>query len=175
MIMYDIAQLKKTARKQSRKKLLPLRDLIKGGNKKLPKTTAIFNMSSTYECSSLKLGMCQAVIKEKGKNKLVCYARKAEIQYPNVKPYRRRQEKFWKNTDATTWATQFLFLNALKRKPFDKVRFNEAGDFHTQECVDKVEEIAKILNKYGVKVYCYTARKDLDYSGVKHYVINAKH
>jgi hypothetical protein len=171
--MYDIKTLRKTARKQSKIGNLPLRDLIQAGNKKLPKTTAIFNMSSTYECSSLKLGMCQAVIKEKGKNKLVCYARKAERQYPNVLPYRRRQEKFWKDVDAVEFATQFLFMNALKHNPFDKIRFNEAGDFHDQACVAKVEEIAKILVKYGVKVYCYTARKDLDYSVVKSYVINA--
>jgi hypothetical protein len=171
--MFDIKTLAKTARRIKKKGPIALQSLIQAGNKKLPRSTAIFNMSSTYECSSLKLGYCQAVIKENGKNKLVCYARKAEKMYPQVLPYRRRQEKFWKETSAIEWATQFLFINALKRKPFEKIRFNEAGDFHDQSCVDKVEEIAKILAKYGVRVYCYTARKDLDYSNVKHFVINA--
>jgi hypothetical protein len=167
--MLDIKILKKPARKISKNNGLPLRNLIKGGNFKLPKTTAIFNMSSTFECASLAKGMCQAIVEKK----LVCYARKAEIQYPNVLPYRRRQEKFWKETDAIEFATQFLFINALKRKPFKIIRFNEAGDFHTQACVDKVEAIAKILAKYGVKTYLYTSRKDLDFSKVEHFVINA--
>jgi hypothetical protein len=55
------------------------------GNRKIPKSTAIFNMSSALNCPSKKLGLCKAA--SQGAK---CYARKAEILYPQVLPYRER-------------------------------------------------------------------------------------
>jgi hypothetical protein len=82
-------------------------------------------------------------------------------------PYRKRQEEFWKNTTAEEFVVQFLLLNSLKVKPFTALRLNEAGDFWTQECVDKAEQIARKLQNYNITVYCYTSRSDLDYSKVR--------
>jgi hypothetical protein len=157
------------------KEELPLKKLIRTGNSKLPRTTAIFNMSSATDCASLKLGKCKAVKlnPETGKMETVCYALKSEKGYrPSVLPFRRRQDSYWREITAERFAIQFIIINSLKKKKYDKIRLNEAGDFHDQACVDKAEAIAKILLKYGIQVYCYTSRDDLDYSKVKHLVIN---
>jgi hypothetical protein len=58
-------------------------------------------------------------------------------------------------------------INCLKLNPFNLLRFNESGDFGSQEEVDKAEKIARILKKYGIVCYCYTSRDDLDYHKVE--------
>jgi len=147
----------------------PLRDLMVAGNSKIPKTTAIFNMSSATDCPSLKLDICKACVL--GKN--FCYAMKSERSYrPNVLPYRRRQQDYWLNVSAEEFAFQFILVNSLKPKPFTKLRLNEAGDFHSQSCVNKADRIAKILSTYGIVTYCYTSRSDLNYTKVKHLTVN---
>jgi hypothetical protein len=151
----------------------PLKSLVQAGNLKIPKTTAIFNMSSAQDCASLALGLCKACELNELKELItVCYAMKAERQYPAVIPYRQRQERVWLEITAEEFVTCFLRINAVKRNKFTKLRVNEAGDFHTQECVSKLDQIAKILSKYGVVTYCYTARDDLDFSKVKSLVVN---
>ena len=150
------------------KKAIPLASLISCGNMKLPKSMAIFNMGTAGDCPSEKLGLCQAIMN----GKVVCYALKAERLYPGVEPYRKRQEKLWKSLSAMEFAIQFLAMNALRKNPLTVLRMNESGDFWSQECVDKAEKVADILGQFGIPVYVYTVRKDLDYSQVKHLVIN---
>jgi hypothetical protein len=105
----------------------PLNDLITSGNKKIPSTTAIFNMGSATDCPSRKLGFCQAINKN-GKN--ICYARKSEYEYhPTVLPYRRRQEKYWKSCTAEQFVIDFLTLNALKALPYTALRLREYGEY----------------------------------------------
>ncbi len=142
-----------------------LRDVLgEDGNLKIPKTTAVFNMSSAHDCPSRKLGKCKAVIDGKS----VCYARKSEYSNrPRVLPYRRKQEAYWKSVMPEEFCVEFLAICVTKDKPFTALRFNEAGDFHSQSCVDKVEKIARILKPYGIICYCYTSRDDLDYSHIK--------
>lgn len=141
----------------------PLYNVIsKNGNKKVPKSTAIFNMTTAHNCPSMKLGLCKAA--EQGAK---CYAKKAEYLYPMVLPYRKRQEKFWKKVSAKEFANQFMAINAVKHKKFNALRLNESGDFNSQECVDKAENIARILEKNGIITYLYTSRSDLDYRKVK--------
>ena len=147
--------------------MIELKKLFANGNTKLPKTTAIFNMASATDCPSLKLGLCSAVID----GKIVCYALRPEKFRPNVLPYRRKQEKVWKEISATDFVKQFLAVNSRKRKPFDAIRFNEAGDFHTQCCITKAEKIATLLKPYGIRCYAYTARKDLDFKCIDNLVV----
>ena len=147
----------------------PLNSLLSAGNMKVPSTTAIFNMSSATDCPSLKLGLCKAMVD----GKHVCYAKKSEVgSRPTVLPYRRKQEKFWLGVTAEDFVSQFLLINALKVKPFTALRLNEAGDFHSQECVDKAEKIATYLKRFGIKVYGYTSRDDLDFSKTKNLVVS---
>jgi hypothetical protein len=148
---------------------IPLQNVLgERGNRKIPSTTAIFNMSSANECMALKLGLCKA--HEAG---VECYAMKAENGiYPEVLPYREKQQKFWLSISAEEFAMQFLILNSVKTNPFDALRLNESGDFHSQKCLDKAEKIARILKRYGITVYCYTSRNDLDYHRVEALRVN---
>jgi hypothetical protein len=143
---------------------IPLhKHMISRGNRKIPSTTAIFNMGAATNCPSHKLGLCSA-----NKNGVKCYALKAEQngKWFTVLPFRMRQEKYWKEVTAEEFALQFITINSKKAKSFDALRMNEAGDFWSQECVNKAEKIARILKQYGIVTYCYTSRSDLDYSKV---------
>jgi len=147
-----------------------LSKLLSTGNHKLPRTTAIFNMASAHDCPSYKLGLCRAFTKD---GQHVCYAKKSETSArPYVQPYREKQMRFWHSCTAEEFASQFLLINALKELPWNALRLNESGDFWGQGCVDKADKIACILGRYGIKVYCYTSRSDLDYSNVRHLIIS---
>lgn len=117
------------------------------GNLKIGKDTLIINMGSATRCPSKSLGLCS----------VDCYAMKAERQYPAVLPYRDVQEQYWVNTDAFQIAEDITKFIGRKKVKF--VRFNEAGDLHTMECLDKLIQIAKILPE--LKFYTYTHRSDL--------------
>ena len=134
---------------------------IEFGNRKLPVTTAIFNICSATDCPSRKLGLCQVV--NAGHR---CYALRDEQFYTGPLGYRRRQEKLWDSLTAEEFATQFVAVIQARRTPTKALRLNEAGDFRSQADVDKASEIADRLKAHHVRVYCYTARRDLDYSGV---------
>ena len=139
--------------------------LFSFGNTKLPRTTAIFNMSSATDCRASRKGLCQL------KNINKCYARKAEIQYPPVLPFRRRQEEFWSKCTAHSFISKLL--ECSRTIPITHLRLNEAGDFKTQRCVGKAVKIAKILkDRYDITTYCYTARIDLDFTKRGPLVIN---
>ena len=156
------------------KKFCKLTSLLGSGNQKLPSTTAIYNMSSAHDCPSFKLGFCQAILKTGKKAGMhVCYAKHSETAMrPFVQPYREAQGKYWLEMTAEEFAWQFLMINSVKGKPYTALRFNEAGDFHSQECLNKAEKIARILGRFGIKVYCYTARQDLDFSKVRNLIIS---
>ena len=146
---------------------IPLKGLLSNGNIKLPSSTAIFNLTPAKLCPSLKLGLCKA--SEQGAK---CYAYKAEYFYPQVLPYRMKQMKFWKSTSAIEFAKQFMLVSSQKKQPYKLLRLNESGDFTSQKDVDKTEEIARILNLQGVKVYCYSSRSDLDFSNCKNLIVS---
>ena len=149
------------------KRGMPLGGLLSDGNIKLPKTTAVFNMSSATDCPSKRLGLCKACAQG-----VKCYALKAEFSYhPFSLPYRRKQEHFWKNISAKEFVSQFIFINSLKNNPYSLIRFNESGDFHNQSEVDKTEEIALHLRRFGIRCYCYTSRSDLDFSKCRHLIV----
>lgn len=129
--------------------------LFKFGNKKLPKTTAIFSITPALLCVADALGMC-ALSK-------VCYAKRAEIQYDDSFPYKLSQMDFWINGTADEFVEQFRIETQNRRTPTTHLRFDEAGDFIGAKCVTKLSEIAKKLP--DVKIYTYTARKDLKERG----------
>ena len=53
-------------------------------------------------------------------------------------------------------------------------RYNEAGDFHSQNCVEKLSEISKFMKeKFKIKTYGYTARSDLNFYNVYFKVKNS--
>jgi len=133
-----------------------LKDHLSYGNNKLPKSTAIFNLGSATECPSKALGLC-ALADE-------CYAMKAEKQYPACKPYRDRQLSYWNSVDADQFADEFLMAIKRKRTAITALRVNESGDFYSQADIEKLSAIADKLSVFGIKVYAYTARRDLNFN-----------
>ena len=141
-----------------------LKSLISYGNHKLPKSTAIYNMSPALDCEADRLGLCEHSEK--------CYAKKAERFRPKVLPYRRRQKRYWIKATAEDFIEDFRKAIKVKQHKITALRFGEAGDFITQECVDKAETIATALKKDKIVTYCYTARSDLDFSECENLVVN---
>ena len=137
------------------------------GNAKLPSTTMIFNMGSAKDCPSRKLGLCKVAG--------ICYARKAEIMYPNVLPSRDSQAIDWSNTAQVIYKRMKVILNR-KRNKINLFRFNESGDFYSQQCITKLNYIAeRLLAEFGITTYGYTARKDLDFSNASFLVKGSGH
>ncbi len=130
------------------------------GNQKIGKDTLIINITSATNCMSAKLGMCQLLNTNK------CYALKAERQYPSVLPYRQAQTIQWDRYNVQGLADRILKTACSSRRKIriKYLRFSEAGDFRKQADVDKMSALADYLAPHGIKVYGYTARKDLDYS-----------
>ncbi len=139
---------------------------ISNGNMKIGKDTLIINITSATDCPSKRLGLCRVYTK--------CYAMKAERLYPHCLPYRREQTYQWDNNSAAELA-DLIILEAYKHKhnKIKYLRFSEAGDFRNQEDVDKMSAVADILIKHDIRVYGYTARRDLDFSKIsRNMVVN---
>lgn len=128
-------------------------------NAKCGKNTLVLNMTTALKCPSRKLGLCALSD--------VCYAKQAELQYHHeVLPYRERQAQAWKSLDSKA-ITKQIVLNAIKRYVKIKyLRVSECGDFRSQMDVEKLSEIADRLKKYGILVYTYTKRRDLNFEKI---------
>lgn len=161
------------------------------GNFKLDTNTMIVNMGSAKNCSSRALGLCKLCKPQNAKltweeyrelptcDKDECYALAPELRYKGCLPYRDRQEVYWKSHSATEILNDFStllekrkFQGKLFKHTIKYFRFNEAGDFWSQDCINKLNVIAYYLKKfYGIITYGYTARKDLDFSGELHFIV----
>ena len=136
-----------------------LRQLTSRGNRKVGFDTLIFNMGPAYNCPSEKLGLCKVADK--------CYAKKAENQYWITAGHKRHeQEKYWLSVTAEQFVTELVDIVKKAHIPIKYLRFNESGDFHTQDCVDKLVKIAKLsaISLPKLVIYTYTARSDLDFT-----------
>jgi len=143
------------------------------GNAKLGSNTLIINMGTATDCPSAALGMCNAVA-----SGAKCYALKAEIQYKTgTTDYRHRQFNYWRKNTATIIANDLIAKigNRTGKAPIKYIRFNEAGDFWDQNDIKKLSIVAKKLKNFGIVVYGYTARKDLDFKDVHFLVKGSGH
>lgn len=136
------------------------------GNKKLPQNVLIANISSATNCPSRLLGLCKVSD--------ICYALHDEKRWPNCKNKNLTIENWMQNAseqDVTKLLEVYIDEAPIKVK---YLRLNEAGDFLSQDNVDMWDRIADhIFSTRGITTTAYTARADLDFSGVKHIVINA--
>ena len=133
------------------------------GNTKLPKSTAIFNMTPASYCPADRLNKC-ALLKSNR-----CYAKKSERLYPQVLPFRSNQALFWNRCTPKEFVEKLL--KERGRKNIKLLRFNEAGDFGSQKDVQKAATIARLLKAHGIGTYCYTARNDLNFTRRKDLVV----
>jgi len=130
------------------------------GNRKIGKDTFILNMQASTDCKMRIDKTCNLWDK--------CYAMKAERLYPACLPFRRRQSRIWRKTDAITLARKIVSESQKKKYKgrIKYLRFSESGDFCSQRDVDKMSKLSDYLSKFGIKVYGYTMRQDMDFSKV---------
>lgn len=116
-----------------------MKKLMSYGNRKLPTTTAIFNLPAVKTCPNAT----KECIK-------YCYARKAERMYPQVLPFRNRNLKKSKQKNFVK-----LISDELSHKQkITAIRAHESGDIYSQSYFDKWVNIA---NKFKDKIfYAYT-------------------
>ena len=139
------------------------------GNLKIGTDTLILNMGPAIGCPADTLGKCACSD--------VCYAKRAERQYPAVSAYRNRQKKYWLQTAAVDIVNDISYILENKRfretysnrlRPLKQkiqyLRLNESGDFWSQKCCNKLDHIARGLRReYNIITYTYTARDDLHF------------
>lgn len=129
------------------------------GNKKVPETTAIYNIGTWFLCEGRLKGFCE--LHE------VCYAKCREIMGSTIKS-RLNNYYFWKTNDAKTIALFISYSIQAKQFSGNKInllRFNEVGEFENQEDLVKMRDISNIVyEQTGVKSYTYTHNRDLDFS-----------
>ena len=121
--------------------------MLSMGNRKLPKTTAIFNLPAIKTCPN-STPECRKY----------CYARKAERIYKQVLPFRERNLK-------ATKKDSFIIdmkINIVLTKA-QQVRIHESGDFYSKDYFDDWCDIADGFNE--TIFYAYTKNIKLDLSG----------
>ena len=132
---------------------------MKIGNHKIGDDTLIFNICSSHNCPSKKLGLCQLPNPD-----IDCYGMNDEVFHTRAIGYRNRQELAWNCCSATQIADQIKQkVEGRRATPLKFLRVSEAGDFKSQRDVNKLADVAEQLEG-TVVTYVYTARKDLDYS-----------
>ena len=137
------------------------------GNKKLPRTTAVLNLCPASLCPSALLGLCQ--LRDIGQ----CYARQEERVWAGTcLPSRFAMMGYWDTREAWSIASDILAYNAAKKTKIKALRINECGDFRHFGDVEKAEMLARFLARSGIITYCYTSRRDLDFSDCEHLVVN---
>lgn len=127
-------------------------------NKKLPKTTAIYNIGTWFLCPGRLEGFCE--LHE------VCYAKCREVMGSVIKS-RLNNYYFWKTNDAERIAMFISYsikAEQLKGNKVNLLRFNEVGELENQEDLEKMVKISNIVyDNTGVKSYTYTHNRNLNY------------
>lgn len=134
------------------------------GNKKLPENVMIVNLTSAWNCPSIKHGDCAY-----GKG---CYARGTELYSNQTQLRNLRLQSAYKYLSAKEILELLEAYIEAAPVRIKYIRISEEGDFPDQETVDFCDKIAGHLKaKYGIITAAYTAR-NLDYSNVKNMIIN---
>ena len=135
------------------------RPYIAFGNKKLPKTTAIYNIGCWFLCPGRLNGFCELSTQ--------CYAKCREVM-GSVIQSRLNNYYYWKNNNAETIAEFICYsikLEILKGNKVNLLRFNEVGEIEDQEELEKMIKISNIVYlKTGVKSYTYTHNRNLNFN-----------
>ena len=135
------------------------RPYIAFGNKKLPKSTAIYNIGCWFLCPGRLNGFCE-LSKE-------CYAKSREVM-GSVNKSRLNNYYYWKSNGAETIAEFICYsikLEILKGNQVNLLRFNEVGEIEDQQELEKMVKISNIVYlKTGIKSYTYTHNKALNFN-----------
>lgn len=122
--------------------------LLSFGNRKLPDTTAIFNLPAVTTCPG-STKACERY----------CYALKAERLYKGVKLSRRVNLAA---AESDSFAD--LMIQAITDSGRKVVRIHESGDFYSQPYINKWSAIAAALQ--NVTFYFYTRSWQFDFDSL---------
>ena len=129
------------------------------GNKKLPKTTAIYNIGCWFLCPGRLNGFCELSTE--------CYAKCREVM-GNVIQSRLNNYYFWKSNTAERIAEFICYsikLESLKGNQVNLLRFNEVGEIEDQQELEKMVKVSNIVYmKTGVQSYTYTHNRNLNFN-----------
>ena len=129
------------------------------GNKKLPKSTAIFNLGTWFLCPGRLEGYCEL--------STMCYTKCREVM-GNVIQSRLNNHYFWKSNSAESIAMFISYsikAEQLKGNPVNLLRFNEVGEIEDQEELEKLVKISNIVYlKTGIQSYTYTHNRALNFN-----------
>ena len=135
------------------------RPYITFGNKKLPKTTAIYNIGCWFLCPGRLEGYCELAED--------CYAKSREVMGSVIKS-RLNNYLFWKINDTEKIAMFISYsikAEQLKGNQVNLLRFNEVGELEDQEDLNKMVKVSNIVYmKTGVKSYTYTHNRALNFN-----------
>ena len=134
------------------------------GNSKVPENTLIINLTSAFNCPSMKNGDCKW-----GRER--CYAHDTETQYDKTEYRNLRNQHFLKmlTPKEILQLLEVYIENAPLKIRY--IRLHEDGDFQDQETIDFCDKLAgHIKAKYGIQTTAYTHRK-LDYSNIHNMII----
>ena len=135
------------------------RPYITFGNKKLPKTTAIYNIGCWFLCPGRLNGFCELSTQ--------CYAKCREVM-GSVISSRLNNYYYWKSNDAETIAEFICYsinVEKMKGNKINLLRFNEVGELEDQEDLVKMVKVSDIVyNQTGVKSYTYTHNRNLNFN-----------
>lgn len=128
------------------------------GNKKLPKTSAIYNIGTWFLCPGRLDGFCELSTR--------CYAKCREVM-GSVNKSRLNNYYFWKCNSAETIAefiSYSIMAEKMKGNEVNLLRFNEVGEIENQEELEKLVKISNsVYSKTGVKSYTYTHNRELNF------------
>ena len=142
------------------------------GNKKVPDTTMIANTTSWFLCPGRLRSFCE--LKE------VCYDKCREVM-GSVCKSRLNHDLWWRINEPDTIAQFYIYsiktenMKRSKDNQVNLVRFQEVGDFRTEEDFLKMVEVSNIIyDKLGINSYTYTHNRNIDYKSIKrpHLTIN---
>ena len=129
------------------------------GNKKLPKTTAIYNIGTWFLCPGRLQGYCEL--------SQVCYAKCREVM-GSVIQSRLNNYLFWKSNTADKIAmfiSYSIMAEKMKGNKVNLLRFNEVGELEDQEDLEKMVKVSNIVfEKTGIKSYVYTHNRGLNFN-----------
>ena len=128
------------------------------GNKKLPKTTAIYNIGTWFLCPGRLNGFCELHQE--------CYAKCREVM-GSVISSRLNNYYFWKTNNAEKIAMFISYsikAELLKGNEVNLLRFNEVGELENEDDLKKMIEVSNIVyERTGIKSYTYTHNRKLNF------------
>ena len=132
------------------------------GNKKLPASTMIFNLTTAKNCPSK---LCKVA--------KYCYAKKGENRYIDVFLRNLRNKIMLENISLKDFLKLLELYIEYAPMKIKNIRLSEEGDFMSLKYVKIANDIAgHIKAKYGITTTIYTA-KPYDFAPFENLIVNA--